>query len=308
MSAVWLGGGYDKPLKPLRILKPVAVGAAIILMVYSLLPEHLRFSRAIILLATVDALVIFLLNRTIINVLTRKSTGWKEQTAGNVVIAGKADEVVRVKQMLEHIQRTAFNVIEIDPSEENPHVGSLNNLDEIIRVHRIDQVIYCARDLSSSDIIASMSSVDDKRVEFKIAPPESLYIIGSGSIEAAGDGSMMDVNSVQLLINRRKKRLMDVICSIALLLLSPVLILFQKKPLRLHANLLRVLIGKCTMVGYASGLHSVSQLPVLKPGILPTTQSKDVAHRTKMDVLYAKDYKLSNDLRLIASNIKNLGA
>jgi GT2 family glycosyltransferase len=308
MSAIWLGGGYDKPLKPLRIVKPVAVGAAIILMVYSLLPEQLRFSRAIILLATADALIIFLFNRTILNLLTRKSTGWKEQTSGNVVIAGKADEVARVRQMLEHIQRTAFNVIEIDPTADNPHVGSLNNLEEIIRVHRIDQVIYCARDLSSSDIIASMSSVDDKRVEFKIAPPESLYIIGSGSIEAAGDGSMMDVNSVQLLINRRKKRLMDLVTSLAILGLSPVLILFQKNPLRLHANLFKVLMGKCTWVGYTSDAHSGVQLPMLKKGIVPTTRSTDAMHRAKMDVLYAKDYRISNDLRIVMTNLFYLGS
>ncbi|MFM9005316.1 MAG: hypothetical protein ACKOSR_07410, partial [Flavobacteriales bacterium] len=232
MMAVWLAGGYDRPLKPLRTLKPVAIGTAIILIAYSLLPEQLRFSRALILLTMLSAAAVFVFDRTLWNLITRSTSGWREKTDGNVVIVGSKAEVARVKQMLEQIQRNALHVLEIQPDTNERASGELllTNLDEIIRVHQIDQIIYCARDMASSDIIASMSSVGDKRVEFKIAPPESLYIIGSGSIEAAGDGSMMDVNSVQLLVNRRKKRVFDVAASVVLLVFSPALILPQKRP------------------------------------------------------------------------------
>ncbi|MFM7727327.1 MAG: glycosyltransferase family 2 protein, partial [Flavobacteriales bacterium] len=232
MMAVWLAGGYDRPLKPLRTLKPVAIGTAIILIAYSLLPEQLRFSRALILLTMLSAAAVFVFDRTLWNLITRSTSGWREKTDGNVVIVGSKAEVARVKQMLEQIQRSALHVLEIQPDTNEKASGelSLTNRDEIIRVHQIDQIIYCARDMASSDIIASMSSVGDKRVEFKIAPPESLYIIGSGSIEATGEGSMMDVNSVQLLMNRRKKCVFDVAASVILLAFSPVFILLQKRP------------------------------------------------------------------------------
>jgi GT2 family glycosyltransferase len=310
MFSVWISGGYDRPLKPLRTLKPIVLGTAFILIAYSLLPEHLRFSRALILLTMPAALIVFVLNRTLWNWFTLGVSGWSDASAGNVVIVGCDAEVTRVRQMMEHIQRSSLRVFAIDPDPGNVQMNesSLNNLEEIIRVHQIDQIIYCARDMASSDIIASMSSVGDKRVEFKIAPPESLYIIGSGSIEAAGDGSMMDVNSVQLLVNKRKKRVFDVIMSIVLLAISPALILFQKRPARFLPNIVKVLIGSATWVGYASSAEQRVQLPKMKPSILPTTRLTDETHRRKLDVLYAKDYRMASDSRIVLVQLAFLGA
>lgn len=310
MFAAWISGGYDRPLKPLRTLKPIALGTAFILIAYSLLPEHLRFSRALILLTMPAAALVFVLNRTVWNWFTMGVSGWSDKSSGNVVIVGSDAEVTRVRQMLEHIQRSSLRVFAIDPSPGNLKMNesSLNNLEEIIRIHQIDQIIYCARDMASSDIIASMSSVGDKKVEFKIAPPESLYIIGSGSIEAAGDGSMMDVNSVQLIANRRKKRVFDVIASVILLVLSPLLLLLQKRPAKLLPNILKVLVGKCTWVGYASSAEQRAHLPKMKAGVLPTTRLEDESQRRKLDILYAKDYRMSNDMRILFSSTTFLGA
>jgi hypothetical protein len=176
-------------------------------------------------------------------------------------------------------------------------------LQEIIRVREVDQVIYCARDLTSSQIIASMSAVDDKRVEFKIVPPESLYIIGSGSIETAGDVFLMDVNSVQLLSNRRKKRLFDVVASVLILALSPLLIAAQRRPLGLLRNAVRVLFGRATWISYKQS----GGLPRIKSGVLPVTRSADQAQASKMDVLYAKDYRLSTDFKILLREWRSLG-
>jgi hypothetical protein len=309
--SVWLAGGYDKPIRPLRTFRPVIVGTAFILIAYSLLPEDLRFSRALILLAMMAALFVFVFNRAIWNLVFMHSAGWSEKANQSVVIVGGSAEVNRVKQMLEQIQRMPLYTLCIDPG--NDSAGkiqglSLENLEEIIRVHQIQQVIYCARDIASSEIIASMSGVSDKRVEFKIAPPESLYIIGSGSIESTLDGSMMDVNSVQLVGNRRNKRILDVLISLVVLIFSPFLVFIQKRPLNLFTNVLFTLLGKYTWVGYASNAIDQEQLPKLKRGVRATTRSEDGAYRRKMDVLYAKDYRVSNDLRIITSNLSLLGS
>jgi hypothetical protein len=310
MFSVWLAGGYDRPLKPLRTLKPVALGTAFILIAYALLPEQLRFSRALILLTMFAAAGVFLFNRTLWNVFAHRTAGWREKKDANVVIVGNKAEVIRVKLLLEQIQRSTLRVLEIYPNDESTGASahSLSNLEEIIRVHAIDQIIYCAQDMSSSEIIASMSSVSDKRVEFKIVPPESLYIIGSGSIETAGDAFLMDVNSIHLATNRRKKRLLDVGVSILLLVVSPLIMWFQKKPLKLIVNIAGVLSGRRTWVSYGDSKHNGLSLPRLKPGILPVSRTTDVLQVAKMDVLYAKDYRLSNDFRILLRDSFYLGA
>ena len=52
LVSIWLSGGYDKPKKPFTAAQGIGIGSMIILIAYSLLPEDMRFSRAIILLTT----------------------------------------------------------------------------------------------------------------------------------------------------------------------------------------------------------------------------------------------------------------
>jgi hypothetical protein len=118
----------------------------------------------------------------------------------------------------------------------------------------------------------------------------------------------MDVNSVQLIANRRNKRIFDVAVSMAVLMLSPFLVLIQKRPIHLFKNALYTLLGRYTWVGYSSNAIEQEQLPKLKRGVLTTTRSEDGAYRRKMDILYAKDYRVANDLRIVTSNLSLLGS
>jgi len=58
---------------------------------------------------------------------------------------------------------------------------------------------------------------DSKKVSYKIAPPESMSIIGSNSIDTAGDLYVIDINSVSKDVNRRNKRVIDISVSFVLL-------------------------------------------------------------------------------------------
>src|SRR5205085_9104761 len=70
---------------------------------------------------------------------------------------------------------------------EKYYLGEISNLSAILDVYNIDEVIFCAKDLPSHQIIGFMAAKASKEVEFKIAPPESLYIIGSSSVNNPGE-------------------------------------------------------------------------------------------------------------------------
>jgi hypothetical protein len=192
-------------------------------------------------------------------------------------------------------------------------VGSVGQLDEIIRVHNIDSVIFCARDMSSGDIISAMSSCADKSTEFKIAPPEALYIIGSNSIETSSDLFILDVNSVDKPANRRRKRMFDVIIAISLIPVIPVALFTVKKPATFIRNLVHVALGRKTWVGFNPGAgHKPGELPRLKPGVLHTgsavTGELLNTQASKLNVLYARDYKVATDLAMVFRCFRDLGA
>jgi lipopolysaccharide/colanic/teichoic acid biosynthesis glycosyltransferase len=174
-------------------------------------------------------------------------------------------------------------------------------------------VIFCAKDVPAQVIIDKMSELSVSQVEIKIAPPESLAIIGSKSINTSGDIYIIELDSISSRANKRSKRLLDLLISIVLIVLSPILVFYIRKPLRFLKNLIFVFAGKKTFVGYrlTDGAKQ-SRLPDIKPGILnPTDVLKNnlISDDTigRLNLLYARDYQVINDLNIIYRRFRELG-
>ncbi len=313
MFFVYLSGGYDFPLKYRRIVRGILVGTAFILIVYSLLPETYRFSRALILIGALMALSAYLLSRkfySLLNIQKFKQDLKKSNT--RVAIIGSESEFNRVKDLLEKTKiKTGFLGFISNESNgvKNLHyIGNFDQLDETIRIHRITEIIFCARDVSSSAIIGRMIKLVTQGVGFKIAPPESLSIIGSNSIDTAGDLYVIDVNNLGRPENRRKKRILDLLLSCTLILLSPFIIWFQKNKLRYLGNTLKVFFGYYSWVGY--GKFPRFDLPVLRPSVLTPAdgleQNFNEEQTNRVFLNYSTDYKGENDFKIVFRNWKTL--
>ena len=57
ITCVWLSGGYHKPIKTFKLLKGLTWGSICILVLYSLIGESWRFSRALILMGSAWAFI-----------------------------------------------------------------------------------------------------------------------------------------------------------------------------------------------------------------------------------------------------------
>ncbi|MBK8875739.1 MAG: hypothetical protein IPN13_18255 [Bacteroidetes bacterium] len=73
--------------------------------------------------------------------------------------------------------------------------------------------------------------------------PESLFIIGSNSIDDQGDLYLVDVNAVSKRSNKRNKRLLDMGLSLLFLIASPILVFRVKNPAGFFGNIFKVLSG-----------------------------------------------------------------
>lgn len=311
---VYFNGGYDKPVKLLKIARGIVVGTVFILLAYSLLPETLRFSRAFILFGTGWAFVSFLLLRLSLHFLKVRSYSLSSETTKRIAIAGNAAEFERVSGLLKETQlRPSFIGFVNTESGEGQGVASIGHiaqLDEVIKVHGINEIIFCAKDISSQDIINYMLTLVSSGVDFKIASPDSLSIIGSNHIDTAGDLYMIDVNSITRPENQRKKRLLDFGMALLILVLSPVLFFVQEKKSRYFLNVFSVLFGFYSWVGYGKGTDK--SLPSIKRSVLsPDMLSVAVLDTDKIKLLnlrYAKDYRPEKDLVIIWKCIRRLGS
>lgn len=147
-------------------------------------------------------------------------------------------------------------------------------------------------------------------VDFKIAPPESLSIIGSNDVDTAGDLYVIDVNSVTKSNNKRNKRLLDIGVSILLIVFSPVLIFIQNTKSNYFFNCFNVLFGFYSWVGY--GKITDKSLPEIKRSVLSPSMLLDNEmdnNKIKlMNLRYAKDYKIEKDIMIIWKCRKQLGS
>lgn len=150
-------------------------------------------------------------------------------------------------------------------------------------------------------------------LSYKILPEESVSIIGSNSKNSAGDLYAIDVN-LKIASTRSKwiKRNFDILFAIILLAFSPILIWITRNKGNFFRNVWKVLKGELSWVGYYQNKNEDSELklPTLKKGVLsPMDYRKSTKGLTgnKLNLLYAKNYSLENDITLVLKNFKDLG-
>jgi len=301
-------GGYLRPVKIKNVFKGIGLGTILILVFYALLSETMRFSRAILLIGTLLTFVLVPFFRFVLHFTKIKLFTLNKYRKKRIAIVGELDECNRVKQLL-NIAKLQFDIIgfvSVNGNNNELFIGKTNELSEIVQIHKIDEIVFCSKDISSANVIKNMIALSAININYKIAGPESIAIIGSNSIDTAGDLYEIRLNSIAADINRRNKRLIDVILSIFLFAFFPIFVIIIKKPLQLIKNIALVMFGYRTWVGYSNSNNNL--LPKLKQGIIsPQISIIENNNSMQIDLMYAKDYKVSIDIICFFNKFKQLG-
>mgnify|MGYP006268922383 FL=1 len=314
LVSIYLSGGYDRTATPWRLVRGILVGTLVIAAVYGFLDQSLRSSRALILLGMAWAVAGTIGVRMLRQLMRTGSLWFGLPGAKNLVIVGSEEEAGRAQQLLQRaeVPRRYRGLIAPQPDTRPSatHLGGVDQLPELVRWFRVDEVIFCLRDLPAKTIIYWMDHLG-KRLSYKVLPEGSMSIIGSSSRNTAGELYTIDVRyAIATPAHRRNKRLFDLLANGILTVLLPVLFWLQPKPAAFLKNWLAVWWGDKTWVGYDEQDTSLHQLPRLKPGVLsPVRQTTgiDPFTRHRLNAQYARDYRPLNDLRILWRNVRRLG-
>jgi GT2 family glycosyltransferase len=309
LVSIFMSGGYERLAKIGALIRGVIFGTFFILVIYALLPENLRFSRVLILFGTIWTLVSTIGIRLILNLVSKKNFKLEIlRKRRRIIIIGDKNESNRVYSILRQTQIKPELVGIVSPSEKSQKtdfIGDISQIKDIVEINKVDELIFCAKDMTSQSIIKTMLQFTDRNIDFKIAPPESLSVIGSNSIDTAGDLYVVNFNTISRSLNRRKKRIFDISIALILLALSPFALFITGRPLQYFINIFSVLFGVCSFVGYHGTTGGMqSDLPQLKKAILSPLDglNREVDNKKlieKMNMLYAKDYRLFYDLFIV---------
>ncbi|MEA1874911.1 MAG: glycosyltransferase [Bacteroidota bacterium] len=317
LITLYMSGGYDKPTRIWKLLRGIMLGSIIILVFYSLLPEAYRYSRALILLGSTFVFLSLPLVRIIGSKLKFTNIEIYNNRKKRIVLVGSKHEISRIEALID--QSGVINpeivgyVADNGKIENGFFLGELSQMDEIIKVHKIDEIIFCAKDISSQKIISTMLNLSELKTDYKIATPDGISVIGSNSINTAGDLYSLQINTIVTAQNKRKKRIIDVAVSLFILLFFPIFMILTRTAWEIIRNALLVLFGFKSWVGYADSENSDDhRIPSIKQGVVSTAtpyRKKSLTNDkiARLNLVYAKDYRMNYDISIILKSIPCLG-
>ncbi len=316
LGGIYLSGGYDRPLSIRRVVKGVAVGTLALAALYGFLSAEYRASRALIIFGAVWAVCAAISMRYLIHFWKYKNLSVGGGQNINLAIIGGEKESERTKHLLylAHIRKNIIGAVSpypVSEIESGKYLSSLDRLDEVVRIYKIKEIIFCSKDVSSYDVMYWMTRLGPS-VEYKILPEESLGVIGSGSKETAGEIYTIDIRfNIATSIQRRNKRLLDIILSISFLLTLPILIWTIRQKILFIRHIFMTFFNETSWVGYIPLTNPTLSLPALKKGLFSPLSGLDIPfldHSTmeRLNFLYAKDYKWECDLEFIFQGWKKL--
>jgi hypothetical protein len=293
-------------------VRSTLIATIVLLAGYSLLPEHYRFSRAIVLFgAILSFLLIGLLRRLLIATNVLSSSKHQEEHA-NTLIVGSPKEYEEAVQLMNEAGMKEKVLGRVAVTENDPSaIGYWSKLDMLLQAVPFREAVFCEGTLSFKDIIGVMQTTGAS-IKVKLHAGGSHSIVGSDSKESSGEAVSKE-NGIRLAdpYNRRLKRLQDIAVSLCALLSFPVHLIGVKKPFRFFANCLAVLFAQKTWVGYSTEEKNLPVLrqPVIACNGIPFTikQELPVESLQMVDYWYARDYEPSQDIKLIWKMYRRLG-
>jgi GT2 family glycosyltransferase len=306
----YLLGGYHQSIRMKNVFKGLVAGAILIFVTYAMLDESLRFSRAVVALSVLISFFIIPFFRVLLSKI-----GWirlMRFTDMNSGIIGLPDSIQKVKNILSASTEREKKLFFINPlskdemgtKEEGPHyIGSLYQLRDIISVYKLDELIFCLNDVDTTDVLALIQMPELKKKNIYLHPERGEYILRSSSIHSLGEYIRPELNPDMKIWSRRRKRLLDICMSLLMMLFWPFSALLYRSPSDYMKNLVHILLGKMSFVGFKSNTVS-NQLFLIEIGSETGKESHYRVEKKRLD--YLVNYSLIKDLELIFSNLSYL--
>ena len=311
LIASYYSGLYDNGFKQKRLNHSTIIAFALLLSVYALLPESIRFSRGILVFGSLLAFVLMTMIRWWLVKWNVIEGDEKSDEHRQTLIVGTQKEFEEVNTIMQNagMEERVLGRIDVNGNKTNA-IGKIEDINRLLTTYSIKELIFCEGELSFKKIIGLMKI--SRKVRIKFYAFNATGIIGSNSKKISGKFISSDKKiRLSLPISRRNKNFLDAVVSICFIITFPIHLVTQKKPEQFFKNVFDTLLLNKTWVGYAS-LNTT--LPKIKRGVLTTTGLPTTLNTLPAESLvasdkwYATDYDVWEDVKMILRSYKFLSA
>lgn len=308
--SLYFNGVYDQSYRAIRVVRGMVIGTVAILAYYGLLPPDLRYSRAIIIFSGLIGTVGMLgLHGLLYRLGIFKFIPYDEIPGKGVIVATES-AYEQTSATLQRVNYAPDIAGRISPLQEKGNaIATIAEIQPYIYTAGIHEIIFCINGLTYKEVLDKMQ-LCGPGYEYKIHLPGSNSFVGSNSSHTSGDLYTLDRRyNLADYGKQRSKRVADILASLMLLVLFPVMAFVTGNPGRLLSNIFSVLAGTKTWVGYS--VHQPG-LPSIRKGVLPPYNiykgyNPGPELLDNLDIAYAEGYSAGTDINLILNNYKYLG-
>jgi O-antigen biosynthesis protein len=299
----FFSGLYDKPFKQRNLLRSAIISTLVLLSLYALLPETLRFSRGIIFVSAVVAFLTLSLQRWLLVKTNIFENATEEDLEKQTIVIANQDDYAAVKNFYKKATIEERLLGQISTATETEGLGLFSAFSTIQRNISFKEIVTSANSLSYKKILELIQTLP-KKYSIKFYTPTAESIIGSDSKDTIGESITVHGKfRIEQSSAVRCKRMVDFFLSLGLLLFSPLLFWFTKQKSYFFKSLFEVLLAQRTFVGYC---NVSNELPRIKNAIIANNgnvssanQSLSIALKNELDYRYAKQYQCRQDVKLI---------
>jgi len=180
--AIWIiliaiNKGYKKNYSSVKTNRGIILGTIVILLIYALLPETYRFSRAVTIFGAVWTAIVMNALRFLFHKFKLQGYHYSHTKTRRILIIGAQNETERVAM----IAQSGAQKPEVIYTMQDTSSSILHNY---ITKNKINELIICAEDVSIKHIISYLMEFKTFPISIKIAPAQAHVIIGSRNIQS----------------------------------------------------------------------------------------------------------------------------
>ncbi|MFT5141725.1 MAG: GT2 family glycosyltransferase [Rhodothermales bacterium] len=287
LLGIALTKGY-RPSSRHRI-RPALLGVLLgflVVSAVSFFAKAIAFSRAVVLVCLPVAAMLLAISRLL----------WtaKRSEPRRAIVVGDREEAERLAALIGSHPRPPFlldgyvepadGTAVPGPGGSGMHLlGAIHHLRDVVRLHRVDDVVFAVKNLPNQRIMSLMQSLRDLPVQFRMLGEDRSHVIGKASISELGLPDWSEaLSDAVTLRTRASRKTFEIPVALALLLLFPLLSLGKliagpegrvSLLARAAAGAPSVILGRRDLVGLDPSHESL--VPAdwrLRPGLFNITQ------------------------------------
>ena len=184
-----LFGGYRKKIRIRNTLAGTLAASLLIILIYSFLPLSARYSRAILLIWVFLIPLVTFTARFILAVLGFREVNDFYKKYKKIIIVSSEEDFNQISAIVKGSDSSHVVMGRISPVNKPASgcLGTLDQLDEIIRVNRPGEIIFSTGSMKISDIISIIGKQSLSGIDKKIADGKTQFMVGSNSRTRNGE-------------------------------------------------------------------------------------------------------------------------